>query len=267
MNIIAVDDERLALDNAVALLKKAAPDAEVNGFLKSAAAFAYLSEHHVDIAVLDIKMAGLNGIALARKCKDLCPALNIIFATGYSEYAMDALKLHASGYIMKPIRMEDLRYELDNLRNPPCHPSGESRVRVQTFGNFEFFVDGQPVKWPRTKSKECLAYLIDRKGATATIAEISAVLWEDRPYDRALQNNTQKVLSDMMKVLKDAGVQDIVIKSRNRIAIDTAKVDCDYYRFLEMDMMAVNSYCGQYMANYSWAQLTLGELERKTIYE
>ena len=40
----------------------------------------------------------------------------------------------------------------------------------------------------------------------------------------ALQNNTQKVLSDMMKVLKDAGVQDIVIKSRNRIAIDTAKV-------------------------------------------
>lgn len=249
----------------VTLLKKVVPNAEIIGFSKSKEVLNYLVEHLVDVAVLDIQMPGIDGIDLAKKCKDICPHINIIFVTGYSEYAMEALKLRASGYIMKPIRAMDLQTEIENLRNPMHKVVNNQRVRVQTFGNFEFFVDGFPIKWPRAKSKECLAYLIDRKGAASTIAEITAILWEDKPYDRALQNNTQKILSDMMKVLRDENLQDIVMKSRNSIAIDPSKIDCDYYRFLKMDIEAINSYCGEYMTNYSWAELTLGELDRKSI--
>ena len=66
MKIIAVDDERLALDNFVKLLKKVESEAEIISFIKPADAMEYLSQNRVDIAFLDIEMGELNGIALAK---------------------------------------------------------------------------------------------------------------------------------------------------------------------------------------------------------
>lgn len=104
---------------------------------------------------------------------------------------------------------------------------------MQTFGHFEVFVDGRPLNLPRAKSKECLAYLIDRKGARLTVAEIASVLWEDKENDINTQNNAHQVIFTLMKALKDAGIEDIVIKSRREIAIDVSKVDCDYYAAID----------------------------------
>lgn len=260
MKIIAVDDERLALENIVALVKQVEPEAEVNGFTRSVDAFDYLSESKADIALLDIEMGEYSGIELARKCKKLCPQVNIIFVTGFSQYMLEAFKLHASGYLMKPVRAADLRMEMDNLRHPL--PQSTKRVRVQTFGYFEIFVDGQLLKFPRTKCKECLAYLIDRKGARVTYSDLSAVLWEDKPFDRTVQNNTQKIVSELMKALRELNVEDIIIKSRLDIAVETTLMDCDYYEALSGNIMQMNTFAGEYMSNYSWAELTLGELIR-----
>ncbi len=259
MRVIAVDDEQLALDNMVALLHEVLADDEIRSFLKSAEAFAYLQENEVDIAFLDIEMGGMNGITLAKKCKDLRPNINVIFITGYDSYTLDALRLHVSGYLLKPVRASDLRVELENLRHPlPRHV--DKRVRIQTFGYFEVFADGQPLKFPWAKCKECLAYLIDRRGARVTYADLSAVLWEDKPYDRTVQNNTQKIVSDLVKTFKNIGLQDLIMKSRQDIAIDTALIDCDYYAVLEGDVAQLNAFTGEYMSNYSWAEFTVGEL-------
>lgn len=45
---------------------------------------------------------------LAKRLKEINPKMNIIFVTGFSEYAGDAMKMHASGYIMKPVTKENL---------------------------------------------------------------------------------------------------------------------------------------------------------------
>ena len=58
---------------------------------------------------------------------------------------------------------------------------------AKTFGNFELFVNGKPVFFAREKSKEMLAYLIDRRGAVVNKKEIMGILFEDREYDRELQ--------------------------------------------------------------------------------
>ena len=259
MKIIAVDDERLALENILSLLRRVAPQAEVMGFTRPAEAFAHLGANKIDVAFLDIEMGKISGLALAKQCKELCPQMNIVFVTGYSEYALEAIRLHASGYLIKPVRERDLLTELENLRHPL--PSGSrARVRVQTFGNFEIFVDDKPLRLPRTKCKECLAYLIDRKGARVANGELSSILWDDKPIDRTVQNNTQKVISDLMKALRQADVEQIVIKSRNDLAIDVNMVDCDYYRALSGDVSQLNRFTGEYMSNYGWAEFTLGEL-------
>jgi len=40
-------------------------------------------------------------------------------------------------------------------------------------------------------------------------------------------------------------------------------IDCDYYRFLEGDVRAINSFTGQYMSAYSWAEFTTGYLDNQ----
>lgn len=260
MKIIAVDDEQKALNSVLRVLREVEPEADVAPFTDPQEAFTYLSENKVDVALLDIKMGGLTGMELAEKCKSLCPTVNIIFVTGYSRYTMAALRLHVSGYLMKPVRSDDLRAELSNLRHPL--PRGK-RVRIQTFGNFEVFVDGKPLYIPIAKCRECLAYLVDRKGASVATAELAAVLWEDAPKDRRMMNNTYRVIVDLMKLLKQTGIAEIVIKTRKDMAIDTEQVDCDFYRFLQGDASGVGAFHGEYMTNYSWAEFTLVQLSRR----
>lgn len=262
MKIIAVDDEELAVDHMKSLLKQVQPDAEFLGFTEPEEAFHYLSNNMVDIAFLDIEMGEYTGIELAKKCKDLCPRINIIFVTGYSQYTMDALKLRVSGYLMKPVRLKDLYEEIENLRTPVI-PAVAKRVLVQTFGNFEIFYDGKPLKLPTAKSREAIAYLIDRKGARVTFPELATILWEDRPYDRVLQNNIHRTISDLLKCLRSLGIADIVIKTHKDIAIDPDKISCDYYGAISGDMRQMNAFAGEYMSNYSWAEFTLGTLCRR----
>jgi len=136
---------------------------------------------------------------------------------------------------------------------------------VHTFGNFDVFINEKPLVFGRLKAKEALAYLIDRKGSFVTTAELAAILWEEREYDRSLQNQTQVIISSMMKTLKDNGISDIIIKKRNQIAVDKSKIKCDYYDFLNREASVVYAYGGEYMSKYSWAEITAGELSMKKI--
>ena len=66
-----------------------------------------------------------------------------------------------------------------------------------------------------------------------------------------------------MKTLRQAGLEDIVEKRYNYLAINPGKVDCDLYKFLAGDAVAINSYYGVYMEEYSWAEMTTGMLSSK----
>lgn len=263
MNIIVVDDEPIALKNMNEKLLYISEIEEITLFDEPQSALNYLKEHSVDIAFLDIEMYDMSGLEFALLAKNILPNINIIFVTGYSEYAVDAFSIHASGYLLKPVTVERIKKEIENLRSP-ITLKPKNRIFIHTFGNFEVFVDKKPLIFSRAKSKELLAYLVDRKGTSVTIAEIAAVLWEDREYNRSLQNQTQTVISNMMKTMKDANIEHIIIKKWNSIAVDITKFDCDYYSMLTWDMMAVNTYSGEYMTNYSWAELTTGMLYQKT---
>lgn len=259
MKIIVVDDEELAVAYIERLLKQVAPEGEFFGFTEPEEALEHLLQHGADIALLDIELGTMDGLELATRCRKLCPQINIIFVTSHSQYTIDAFKLRVSGYLMKPIRAEELRAELDNLRHP-LPPDTYRRVRVQTFGNFEIFVDGKPFKLPLSKCRECLAYLIDRKGALITVAQLAAVLWEEKPFDRALQNRAHQVVSTLMKALKEAGVDSIIIKHTRGLGVDPEQFDCDYYRALTGDAETLTRFSGEYMSNYSWSEFTVGEL-------
>ena len=253
MRILCVDDEPLALKMLEMSIQKAKPDAEVKSFRKPRELLEAAQQDGCDIAFLDIHMRGMNGVELAKKLKEINPKMNIIFVTGYDEYTGDAMRLRASGYVMKPVTKEKLEEELKELRFP-IEPKNDALLRVQCFGNFDVFTpDGTPVHFERSKSKEVFAYLVHRHGSSCTVKEIAAALFEDEPYDLKQQAYLQKILSAMMKSLKKIGAEKVVNKSYNSMSVNVSLIDCDYYRFLELDAGAVNSYQSEYMSQYYWA--------------
>ena len=253
MNIIAVDDEYLSLIDLEFAIKEAAPDAALLCFENPLDACDFASVNQIDIAYLDINMPKLNGIELAKKLKELNPLINIVFTTGYDEYAVDAFSLRASDYLMKPISKNGVSESLKHLRSP-IGKAHDDRLRVQCFGNFDIFLDGKPLYFPRQKAKELLAYLIHRRGTSCSSKEICAVIYEKSDNMASIVKQYQTILSTMMKTLSEAGIENIVIKYHNSISVDVSKLDCDFYRYLDKDPAVIGLYTGEYMANYSWAE-------------
>lgn len=253
MKILAVDDEALALEMLTDAISEAVPDAELKAFNKPSQLLEEAREGGCDIAFLDIHMRGITGVELAKSLKEINPKMNIIFVTGFDEYTGDAMRLHASGYIMKPVTAEKIAAEMSDLRFP-IEPKNNALLRVQCFGNFDVFTpDGTPVHFERSKSKEVFAYLVHRHGSSCTIKEIAATLFEDMPYDKKQQAYIQKIMSALVKSLKKVGADKAIHKSYNSLSVNPAVLDCDYYRFAELDAGAVNAYANEYMSQYYWA--------------
>ncbi len=262
MRVICIDDERLIMEDTVAICRELPEISEVTGFVSAKQALDWLKDHSVDIAFLDIDMPEINGLALAAKIKALSPQTAIIFVTGYSEYAIDAFRLKATGYLLKPIAKEDLASEVAYVRSIKGADQTEAIV-VKTFGSFDVFKDGKPVKFKLAKCKEMLAYLVDRQGGSVTRAELSAVLWEDRPYDRKQQKLLDRYLGALKETLKEYHIEEIVETGHGTLWVVPETFECDAYRFFAGDVEAINTYRGEYMSLYSWASMTEGFLTRQ----
>lgn len=265
MLIFIIDDEPIVLKASEQVVRRAVPDADVEAFESGEDALEYMknTNEYPDTVFCDIEMPGINGLEFAVRLKELSPETRIVFVTAYSEYALDAFRVHANGYILKPINAMRVREEINESTVQWTHENKTDILRVQCFGNFEVFWKGKPLLFARRQTKELLAYLIDRKGASCTSGEISAALWENSSNLKNVNTQLRILISDLRHTLANIGMEELVIRRRGEVAImtDTDKLDCDYYRMLKGDMDAVNAFHGEYMAQYSWAELTAGQLE------
>ena len=253
MIAIAVDDEALML-GALAKAISASPDiTSVTKFSDCDAAIDHIKTNPVDIAFLDINMRGMGGLVLAEKIISHRPDCKIVFCTGYEEYAIPAFKLHASGYLLKPISAKDVQVEIDNIKGIRQR---EKPLEVKCFGNFEVYVNGEKLTFKRSKTKELLAYLVDRNGAGVTVAEIGVALWED-DEEQKNHNYIHQLFYDLRQTLAAAGVGEIFIRNNYPYSINPEKMDCDYYTYLKTGKP---DFHGEYMTQYSWAEKTCGLL-------
>lgn len=117
-NIIMVDDSNIILTDGLAVLEEVIPDATITGFIWPIEAIEYAKMNRVELAVLDIEMGQSSGLELCCTLHDINPATNIIFLTAYADYAFDAWKTEASGFILKPLTPEGLKEQLKKLRYP-----------------------------------------------------------------------------------------------------------------------------------------------------
>lgn len=261
MKIICADNEQSALEILVRSVREASPEAEIHAYSHVSDIQKSLKEELfcADVAFLDIEMPGMTGLELAAFLKDRIHEINIVFVTGYSEYAAEAMLLRPSGYVMKPVTKEKIREELNNLRHPPARITEEKNIRIQCFGNFEIFINNRPLAFSRSKSKELLAYLVDRRGAGVERIEMASVLWENEEYDRSHQKQLNVIRADLIRSLTEAGAEEILVQARNSLAVNPEAFDCDFYMALQGDLTMLNQFRGEYMRQYPWARFVMTE--------
>lgn len=205
--ILAVDDERLLLAKLVKTIKDVEPDCEIFDFSVATEALDFVKgkSENLEIAFLDIEMrGGLSGLQLGKVLTEYYPNINIIYVTGYSQYAINAFDMHASGYILKPVTREGVLKELNSLRYSLDNQL-EKVIKVTCFGNFEVFSNDVPVKFERKKTKELLAYLVDRKGSSVSNGELCSVLWEEKSDTESLKSQLRNLISDLTRGLRHVG--------------------------------------------------------------
>ena len=255
MIAIAVDDEALMLGALVAAVEASNDIASVAGFSDCEAALEYVRSNPIDIAFLDINMRGMGGLALAEKIVSARPACKIVFCTGYEEYAIPAFKLHASGYLLKPISAEDVQAEINNIKGVK---QKEKLLTVQCFGNFEVYVKDEKLMFKRLKTKELFAFLVDRRGAGMTAKQICAVLFPDDSDDSKNASYLRQLVLDLKNTLKSVGAENVLCHETPCYRIDTSLIKCDYVSYLETGKP---EFRGEYMTQYSWAEDTCAMLE------
>ena len=250
MIAIAVDDEILMLGALVKAISASADIREVTKFSDCEEALAFVKQNLVDIAFLDINMRGMGGLALAENILAVCPNCKIVFCTGYEEYAIPAFKLHASGYLMKPISAKDVQVEIDNIKGLR---QKEKLLVVNCFGNFEVYAKDEKLMFKRLKTKELFAFLVDRKGAGMTAKQICAVLFPDDMDDNKNAAYLRQLVLDLKNTLKSVGAESVLRHETPCYRVDTSLIQCDYLSYLETGKP---EFFGEYMMQYSWAEDT-----------
>ncbi len=254
MIAIAVDDEALMLGALAAALEASDDIQEVAKFSNCEEALTFVKNHPIDVAFLDINMRGMGGLALAESIIAARPDCKIVFCTGYEEYAIPAFKLHASGYLMKPISAEDVQGEIDNIKGVR---QKEKPITVKCFGNFEVYAKGETLVFKRLKTKELFAFLVDRNGAGMTAKQICAALFPNDTDDTKNLAYLRQLVMDLKNTLKAVGAEGVLCHEIPCYRVDTALLKCDYFSHLETGKP---EFHGEYMTQYSWAEETCAML-------
>ncbi len=260
MNILIADDERMMRVGMEKEIRKAVPDSSIFVASNGNEALEIFTKVDISLVFLDIEMPGMSGLEVAKKIKEVSPNTNIIMTTAYPNYAVTAYKMHIGGYLLKPVDADDIREEINNLRHPIESKGEPELLKLTCFGEFWAEYHGKPLPFARSKTKEVLAYLAAKNGASATRLELCDILWEDE-NKKSQKSYIGALIMDLKKTLKEIGQEDVLYHGRNEYRLNPEKVDCDYFEFMKGNPEAINAYRGEFMNQYSWGEEYIWDIE------
>lgn len=108
IKVLIVDDEPLARERLYRMMVEQPGFQVLASAENGIEALSFIQNNEVDLVLLDIQMPGLTGMEVAEQCQSLNTPPKIIFCTAYDQHALDAFKVSALDYLMKPIGSKDL---------------------------------------------------------------------------------------------------------------------------------------------------------------
>ncbi len=226
-----------------------------------------------EVVFVDIEMPVMNGLEMAEKVLSLCPETQIVFVTAYSQYAIEAFRVNALDYLLKPIDDQEMKRVISKLINSieqktQPHSEGVSvavpQCRIHTLGGFEVYgsQSRQPVQWLTAKVEELLGYLLMHANRFVGKEKLCEVLWPDSDYEKGLMNLYTTVYR-LRKTLIKERVSLQITCGNNGYQVQTEGCILDYQEFerlthgLEIENMveAEKIYQGELFGNrfYLWS--------------
>lgn len=233
IKVAIIDDEQLAVDNLVFFLKQF-PALEVVGAVTEVdELFKCLEENEVQLIFMDIEMPEMSGLELASKVTEDYKDIEIIFATAYNQYAIQAFDLNAIDYILKPLSYARIEKTVNKiLKRIPRKK--EKEVFIKCLGGFDIIINDQIIPFKLSKAKEVLAYLIQNNGKSMGWMTIADDIWPDTYDDKKLMNNFHVASFSLRTFLAENNIADIYDYSRNVYRVDTTKFACDYLQLIDV---------------------------------
>src|ERR1700676_112275 len=117
ISALLVDDEKLASDELAYLLKEFADVEVIATASNGLEAVKLIEDLEPDLVFLDVQMPGLDGMGVIRTLREKSiPLPYFVLATAYDQYAVEAFRLEALDYLLKPVEKERLGLALERAR-------------------------------------------------------------------------------------------------------------------------------------------------------
>ncbi|WP_339312754.1 response regulator [Paenibacillus sp. FSL M7-0896] len=281
LRVIIVDDEQPSLKRLSRILSESGEVVVCQTFQNPLMAYEYARENPVDIAFLDISMPEVNGMKLSRQLHELYRAMDIVFVTGYEEYALQAFDINATDYLLKPVSAERVRQALDKILRRPIRRQAEPMLEVHMFDGFKLVHPGpdrKSLKLRSPKTEELFAFLLYKRSVSRD--EIMDTLWSGLASDKA-SNNLNSNLYYIRKAISESGLKVCLLAGRNEVQIVENSLSCDLYTFehalreirlgrdgrKELLKQAAAWYTGPFLKGktYEWAGTKTRRLEQDYI--
>lgn len=291
MRIVLVDDEYLPLTRLKTLLEKSnVSGIEIVGEYTDS--FELLKDIEIlqpNVVFLDIVMPDMDGLALGEKIQEIVPNVEIVFTTGFDQYAIDAFNLHAIDYLLKPVlisRLEKTLERLDQINNKVKEIKPRLTV-IKLFGGLHVVLpDGrtQPIKWRTSKAKELFAYMLEHKNEMIFRDTILELFWPESDIDKA-SKQLYTAIYTIRKTLKNYGVEGVkisspLLSSGYKLVVENIVVDVEQWlsrlkllppiqqTTVDEHEQVFQMYTGDYLGDcdYLWAESERERLRRLWLY-
>lgn len=241
-SVVIVEDEKPILELMKVVVGRNAHCRIIGAFNNPLEALEKLPELKPDIAFLDVEMPKLSGIELAQRLNECCEGTRIVFTTAYKEYALEAFRVCAFDYILKPVMTTAidrittrLLKEADRtaVSNEPAPSPPVLQASIRCLGGFEVrSPKGELVRWPTRKTEELFAYLLCWPGQDISKWKLMDLLWPDMNEERAI-HNLHNTVYRLKKLIKEQDIGMDVAKTGDGYLLKTLDTRYDLLEFLE----------------------------------
>ncbi|MBW5448298.1 response regulator [Cohnella sp. CFH 77786] len=231
MKVIVVDDEPLALESMVRMLKRLGAEIAAACQNPLDALVPELGQG-VDAAFVDIDMPGMNGLELAARLQTRDPGLAVVFVTAYDQYAVKAFDIAAADYLVKPVRAGRLEITLERLRQHRPVPQAVKTEPMPVLCLMHDLgtADGKgkfaDIPWRTSKAKELFAYLVHTRDLAVSKEHLQDLLWSDLDIDKAMAN-LHTTVYQIRQSLKAAELPVQIVYAGGRYRVELSEIGLD----------------------------------------
>ncbi|WP_312886521.1 response regulator [Paenibacillus foliorum] len=265
--MIIVEDEKPVLELMKVIIGRNPHFLIIGTFSNPLEALASFAELQPDIAFLDVEMPKLNGLELAQRMNDISDHTRIIFTTAYREYALEAFKVYAFDYILKPVTPDAIGRITTRLLKLDSHSAPVEQQKrfasIRCFGGFEVRnPQGTLVRWRTRKTEELFAFFLCYPNQDINKWQLADWLWPDMDEDRA-SHNLHNTIYRLKKVLKEHEIGFDILKTNEGYLLETMNTTYDLLEFHESDLTIPGSLQDEELAERLCALYRGHLLERK----